>query len=74
MFFEVLVMKELTFRSRILGFLIEFKDLLDSNLDLAVLLLSFFDISMLLYGKWVKLAGLGHFRPISNQLYYYCLP
>ncbi len=51
MFFKVLVMKELALGSKNLGFFIEFKDLLDSNLDLASLFLSFFDISMLLYGK-----------------------
>ena len=39
----------------------EFKDLLGINLDLAILSLSFFAISMLLYGKSVKLAGLSHF-------------
>ncbi len=33
MFFKVLVMKELTLRSKILGFSMEFKDLLGSNLD-----------------------------------------
>ncbi len=44
-------MTELTLGSKNLGFFIEFQDLLDSNLDLATLLLSFFDISMLLYGK-----------------------
>ncbi len=54
-------MKELNLGSIILGFFMEFTDLLGSNLDLATLSLSFFDISMLLYGKLVKLAGLGHF-------------
>ena len=44
-------MKELNLRSIILGFFMEFTDLLDSNLDLATPSLSFFDISMLLYGK-----------------------
>ena len=51
MFFKVLVIKELNLRSIILGFLMEFTDLLGSNLDLATISLSFFDISMLLYGK-----------------------
>ena len=61
MFFKVLVMKELTLRSKILGFSMEFKDLLGSNLDKAVLSLSFFAKSMLLYGKQVKLVGFSHF-------------
>ncbi len=61
MFFKVLVMKELTLESKILGFSIEFNDLLCDNLDLATLSLSFFDISMLLYGRDAKLAGLSHF-------------
>ena len=33
MFFKVLIMKELTLRSKILGFSMEFKDPLGSNLD-----------------------------------------
>ena len=61
MSFKVLVMKELNLRSIILGFFMEFTDLLGSNLDLATLSLSFFDISMLLYEKLVKLSGLSHF-------------
>ncbi len=61
MSFKVLVMKELNLRSIILGFLIEFIDLLGSNLDLATLSLSFFDISVLLYGILVKLSGLSRF-------------
>ncbi len=42
---------ELTTMSKILGFSMEFKDLLGTNLDQATLSLSFFAISMLLYGK-----------------------
>ena len=37
MFFKVLVMKELALRSKILGFSMEFTDLLGSNLDIAAL-------------------------------------
>ncbi len=33
MFFKVLIMKELTLRSKILGFSMELKDLVGSNLD-----------------------------------------
>ncbi len=44
-------MKALYLRSKILDFFIKFKDLLGSNLNLADLSLSFFDIPMLLYGK-----------------------
>ena len=62
MFFVILVMKELYLRSKILGFFMEFQDLLGSNLYLAIPCLSFFDISMLLYGKLVKFAGLSHFQ------------
>ncbi len=51
MFFGILVMKAMYLRSKIVGFFIKFKDLLGSNLDLATLPLSFFDIPMLLYGK-----------------------
>ncbi len=51
MFFEILVMNELYLRSKILDFIMKFKDLLGSYLDLATLSLSFFDIPMLLYGK-----------------------
>ena len=51
----------------------EFKYFLGSNLDLAILWLSFFDISMLLYGKSVKLAGLSpflaYFWPIEKLLF-----
>ena len=61
MIFVILVMKELYLRSKNLGFLMEFQDLLGSNLYLATLWISFFDISMLLHGKLVKLAGLSHF-------------
>ncbi len=61
MFLKVLVMKELALGSKILGFSMKFNDLLGASLDLATLSLSFFDISMLLYGKDVKLAGLSHF-------------
>ena len=61
MFLKVLVMKELIHKSKILGFSMEFNDLLCANLDLATLSLSFFDISMLLYGKDAKLAGLSQF-------------
>ncbi len=68
MFFGILVMKELYLGSKILDFFIKFKDLLGSNLHLATLSLSFFDISMLLYGKLVKWAGLSHFGQISEQL------
>ena len=73
MFFKVLVMKELTLGSKILGFSMEFNDLLGASLDLATLSLSFFAISMLLYGKSVKLAGLSHFWadfwPIEKLLF-----
>ncbi len=51
MVFGILVMKELYLGSKILCFFMKFKYLLGSNLDLATLLLSFFDIPMLLYGK-----------------------
>ena len=51
MFYRVLVTKELYLGSKIVGFFMEFKDLLVSSLDLATLWLSFFDIPMLLYGK-----------------------
>ncbi len=51
MFYKVLVMKELNLGSRIVGFFMEFRDLLVSNLDLATLSLSLFDISMLFYEK-----------------------
>ncbi len=61
MFLKVLVMKELTLGSRILGFSMEFNDLLGASLNLATLSISFFDISMLLYGRDAKLAGLSHF-------------
>ena len=61
MFLMVLVMKKMTHKSKILGFPMEFNDLLCANLDLAILSLSFFDISMLLYGKDAKLAGLSQF-------------
>ena len=44
-------MKELKLGSKISGFFMKFKDLLGSNLDLAALSLSFFDISMHLYRK-----------------------
>ncbi len=37
MFFKVLIMKELNLRFKILCFFMEFKDLLGSNLDLAIL-------------------------------------
>ena len=40
--FNALVMKELTLRSKIWGFFMEFKDLSERNLDLATLSLSFF--------------------------------
>ena len=73
--FKVLVMKELTLESKILIFSMEFNDLLRGNLDLAILSLSFFDISMLLYmGKmqnWQDFAILGQ---ISGQLKNYFLP
>ncbi len=61
MFFVILAMKELYLRSKILRFFMEFQDLLGSYLYLATLWLSFFDISMLLNGKLVRLAGLRHF-------------
>ncbi len=70
MFFKVLVMKESTLGSEILDFFMEFKDLSDSTLDLATLSLSFFGISMLLYGKQVNLAGL---RQISEESKNYVL-
>ena len=54
-------MKELALGSKILGFSMEFNDLLGASLDFATLSLTFFDISMLLYGRDVKLAGLSHF-------------
>ena len=54
MFFGILVMKELFLGSEILGFFMKFKDLFGSNLDQATISLSFFDIPMLLYGKYVK--------------------
>ncbi len=63
MFLKVLVIKELTLESKILVFSMEFNDLLCGNLGLPTLSLSFFDISMLLYGKDAKLAGLSHFGP-----------
>ncbi len=63
MFLKVLVMKELTLRYKILGFSMDFNDLLGANLHLPTLSLSFFDISMLLYGKDAKLAGVSHFWP-----------
>ncbi len=52
MFLKVLVMKELTLGSRILGFSMEFNDLLGASLDLATLSLSYFDISMLYTDEW----------------------
>ena len=63
MFLKVLVIKELTLESKILFFSMEFNDLLCGNLGLATLSLSFFDITMLLYGKDAKLAGLSNFGP-----------
>ena len=64
-------MEELTLESKILGF--SMNDLLCANLVLASPSLSFFDISMLLYGKDVKLAGLSHFWqdfwPIEKLLF-----
>ena len=71
MFFKVSVMKELILRSRIWGFLMEVKDLLGGNLDLAPLSLSFIDISMLLYmlyGEYVKLSGLNYFWTKLNEI------
>ncbi len=59
--FEDFSHEGVTIGSEILDFFMEFKDLSDTNLDLATLTLSFFSISMLLYGKWVKLAGFSHF-------------
>ncbi len=51
-------MNALVLGSKILGFFMEFEDLLDSNLNLATLLLRFFGIPMLLYGKLGKFARL----------------
>ena len=49
MFFKAFSHEEID--SKMLGFSMELKDLLGTNLDLAIQVLSFFVISMLFYGK-----------------------
>ena len=61
MFSYDLAKKKLPNTSNILHFLMEIYVLSGNNLDLTIPWVWFFDISMLLYGEILKLAGLTHF-------------
>ncbi len=68
MFSEILVMKELTLGSRILGFSMEFKDLSDTNLDWADPLLSFLQFLCYCMGNRWNWQDLIIFEQISGQV------